>query len=77
MGVNIQASREVKEMTPYLAEKEYEQGCSDILETSDYIVLNFTNGQSIKHLLEPAKLRNFFGNLKENRSYDIGVSALL
>ncbi|KAL4481341.1 hypothetical protein ABPG72_010494 [Tetrahymena utriculariae] len=77
VGVNIQVSQEIKEMTPFLAQKEYEQGCSELIDISDYLVINLTNSQNIKHLLEPIKLKELLDSVKQKRSYEIAVNALI
>ncbi|EAS05323.1 dihydroorotate dehydrogenase (macronuclear) [Tetrahymena thermophila SB210] len=77
VGVNIQVSQEIKEMTPFLAQKEYEQGCTELIDISDYLVINFTNSQNIKHLLEPIKLKELLDGVKQKRQYEIAVNALI
>lgn len=75
IGINLIPNRSVKDLAPYLCDKDFLYSSRNILRNVDYLVVNLSglHASSLSHYFEEDNLQNLIISLKRLSSYEIGL----
>lgn len=78
IGVNLIPNKGIKDLAPYLCDKDFGFSFKEVCEIADYIVINLSgfNKSGLSHYLEEDHLRNLILSLQRIRTFEFGVSSM-
>ena len=79
IGINMIPNANVKELAPYLCDKEFQFITKEICDVADYIVINLSefNKNGLDYYFEEDNLDNLIKSIQNIRTFELGLNGML
>ena len=78
IGINLVPNKNVKDLAPYLCDKDYEFSAKEICDVADYMVINLSgfNKSGLMHYFQEDSLELLIKSIQNIRTFELGLTSM-